>query len=118
MKRRIEEYKSPEDKAEEILQHEQLPYEYSHLNSLDIVEIFELMKEPSRAVATCISKGQLQTLCRKLLLDNLTLQKKIQKFESTVSQLISSIDEDTKNLSPQEIDELVKSSIVALLKKS
>lgn len=108
---RIEEYKSPEDKAVEQMALNNIPVEYSHLNSLDIVEIFELMKEPSRAISTCISKGQLQTLCRKLLLDNLSKQKNISKLEKTLRDVVElCVDKND--------DEAVKNAITFLLKKS
>lgn len=47
----------------------------------DIEQLVEVMKIPSRAVGTCISKEQLKTLCLQLLAENLVLQGKIKLLE-------------------------------------
>ncbi len=52
---------------------------YRDLDTFQVDELVELMKEPVRAIQTCISKGQLQTLCKQLLAQNLVLQQKLQR---------------------------------------
>lgn len=61
--------------------------DYNSLTDLDKEQIAELMREPVRSIHTCISKGQLQTLCKQLLAQNLTLQTQKRNLEKEVAQL-------------------------------
>jgi hypothetical protein len=53
---------------------------YKDLDEFDVNDLVELMKEPVRAIHTCISKGQLEKLCKQLLAQNLVLQQKLQRM--------------------------------------
>lgn len=53
----------------------------------DLDQLVELMRQPVRAVHTCISKGQAQTLCKQLLAQNLCLQMERQTLQKEVAAL-------------------------------
>lgn len=61
--------------VEKVLQHA----DYSDLDEIDLRQMCKLMQEPVRAIGSCISKGQLQTLCKQLLAQNLALQTQVKK---------------------------------------
>lgn len=52
--------------------------EYS---DFDIEQLVEIMSKPVKSVGSCISKGQLQSLCVQLLAQNITLQAELNKIK-------------------------------------
>ena len=56
--------------------------EFDYLKSFDefdLQDLCSLLKEPIKNVNSCVSKGQLKTLCRQLLVENVALRKMIIK---------------------------------------
>lgn len=49
---------------------------------LDIEQLVEIMQKPVRAIHTCYSKGQIQTLCIQLLTQNLTLKAEVKRLKN------------------------------------
>lgn len=54
---------------------------YGELDEYEIAQVLDLMSQPMRAIGSCISKGQLQDLCKQLLGQNLALQTKVNKLK-------------------------------------
>lgn len=52
---------------------------FKNLDEFDLRDLCNLMQEPVKNVNACISKGQLKTLCKQLLAENLALRKHIGK---------------------------------------
>jgi hypothetical protein len=50
-------------------------------SDFDIEQLVEIMSKPVKSVGSCISKGQLQTLCVQLLAQNITLQAELNKIK-------------------------------------
>lgn len=48
-------------------------------DEFDIQDLCYLLKEPIRNVNSCVSKGQLKTLCKQLLVENVSLRKLLNK---------------------------------------
>lgn len=59
---------------------------FEGLDEVDLVDLCRLMNQPVRAVHSCISKGQLRTLCKQLLAENLALQKRIQEKDRMLAE--------------------------------
>ena len=56
--------------------------EFDYLKSFDefdLQDLCSLLKEPIKNVSSCVSKGQLKTLCKQLLVENVALRKMIIK---------------------------------------
>ena len=56
--------------------------EFDYLKSFDefdLQDLCSLLKEPIKNVSSCVSKGQLKTLCKQLLVENVALRKIINK---------------------------------------
>ena len=56
--------------------------EFDYLKSFDefdLQDLCSLLKEPIKNVNSCVSKGQLKTLCKQLLVENVALRKMIIK---------------------------------------
>ena len=56
--------------------------EFDYLKSFDefdLQDLCSLLKEPIKNVNSCVSKGQLKTLCKQLLVENVALRKIINK---------------------------------------
>ena len=47
----------------------------SDLDEFDLQDLCSLLKEPIKNVNSCVSKGQLKTLCKQLLVENVALRK-------------------------------------------
>lgn len=54
---------------------------YGELDEYEIAQVLDLMAQPMRAIGSCISKGQLQDLCKQLLGQNLALQVQVNKLK-------------------------------------
>ena len=52
---------------------------FENLDEFDLRDLCNLISEPARNINNCISKGQLKTLCKQLLAENLALRKHIGK---------------------------------------
>ena len=52
---------------------------FKNLDEFDLRDLCNLIGEPARNINNCISKGQLKTLCKQLLAENLALRKHIGK---------------------------------------
>lgn len=52
---------------------------FKNLDEFDLRDLCNLISEPARNINSCISKGQLKTLCKKLLAENMALRKSIEK---------------------------------------
>ena len=50
-----------------------------NLDEFDLQDLCSLLKEPIKNVNSCVSKGQLKTLCKQLLVENVALRKMIIK---------------------------------------
>ena len=50
-----------------------------NFDEFDIQDLCSLLREPIRNVNSCISKGQLKTLCKQLLVENVSLRKLLNK---------------------------------------
>ena len=50
-----------------------------NFDEFDIQDLCSLLKEPIRNVNSCVSKGQLKTLCKQLLVENVSLRKLLNK---------------------------------------
>ena len=50
-----------------------------NFDEFDIHDLCSLLKEPIRNVNSCVSKGQLKTLCKQLLVENVALRKLLNK---------------------------------------
>ena len=50
-----------------------------NFDHVDIQDICDLLSEPFKNVNQCISKGQLQNLCKQLLIENIALRKAVNK---------------------------------------
>lgn len=48
---------------------------WKHLDEFDLQDLCSLLKEPIKNVNSCVSKGQLKTLCKQLLVENVALRK-------------------------------------------
>ena len=65
-----------EQDVEELLRN----FDYlSDLDEFDLQDLCSLLKEPIKNVNSCFSKGQLKTLCKQLLVENVALRKMIIK---------------------------------------
>ena len=56
--------------------------EFDYLKSFDefdLQDLCSLLKEPIKNVNSCVSKGQLKTLCKQLLVENVALRKIVNK---------------------------------------
>lgn len=56
--------------------------EFDYLKSFDefdLQDLCSLLQEPIKNVNSCVSKGQLKTLCKQLLVENVALRKMIIK---------------------------------------
>lgn len=53
---------------------------FEMLDEFSLRDLCELMAEPERNINSCISKGQLKTLCKQLLAENIALKKSIEKI--------------------------------------
>ena len=51
----------------------------SDFNEFDLRDLCSLLQEPIKNVNSCVSKGQLKTLCKQLLVENVALRKMIIK---------------------------------------
>lgn len=51
---------------------------FNKFDEFDLRDLCNLMQEPVKNVNACISKGQLKTLCKQLLAENLALRKHIE----------------------------------------
>ena len=52
--------------------------EFDYLKSFDefdLQDLCSLLQEPIKNVNSCVSKGQLKTLCKQLLVENVALRK-------------------------------------------
>ena len=50
-----------------------------NFDEFDIQDLCSLLREPIRNVNSCVSKGQLKTLCKQLLVENVSLRKLLNK---------------------------------------
>ena len=50
-----------------------------NFDEFDIQDLCSLLQEPIRNVNSCVSKGQLKTLCKQLLVENVSLRKLLNK---------------------------------------
>ena len=50
-----------------------------NFDEFDIQDLCSLLREPVRNVNSCVSKGQLKTLCKQLLVENVSLRKLLNK---------------------------------------
>ena len=50
-----------------------------NFDEFDIQDLCSLLQEPIRNVNSCVSKGQLKTLCKQLLVENVPLRKLLNK---------------------------------------
>lgn len=50
-----------------------------NFDDFDIQDLCSLLKEPIKNVNSCVSKGQLKTLCKQLLVENVSLRKLLNK---------------------------------------
>lgn len=50
-----------------------------NFDEFDIQDLCSLLREPLRNVNSCVSKGQLKTLCKQLLVENVSLRKLLNK---------------------------------------
>lgn len=48
-------------------------------DEFDIQNLCSLLQEPIRNINSCVSKGQLKTLCKQLLVENVSLRKRLNK---------------------------------------
>ena len=48
---------------------------YSGLDEFDLRDLCNLLNEPRKTVYSCVSKGQLKTLCLQLVSENMALKK-------------------------------------------
>lgn len=51
----------------------------SDFDEFDLRDLCDLLREPVKNVNSCVSKGQLKTLCKQLLAENVALRKIINK---------------------------------------
>ena len=56
---------------------EELHRNFDYLS--DLQDLCSLLKEPIKNVNSCVSKGQLKTLCKQLLVENVALRKIVNK---------------------------------------
>lgn len=52
--------------------------DFKKLDEFGLRELCELMAEPERSINSCISKGQLRTLCKQLMAQNIALRKSLE----------------------------------------
>ena len=50
-----------------------------NFDEFDIQDLCSLLQEPVRNINSCVSKGQLKTLCKQLLVENVSLRKCLNK---------------------------------------
>ena len=50
-----------------------------NLDEFDLQDLCSLLQEPIKNVNSCVSKGQLKTLCKQLLVENVALRKIVNK---------------------------------------
>lgn len=50
-----------------------------NFDEFDIQDLCSLLQEPIRNINSCVSKGQLKTLCKQLLVENVSLRKRLNK---------------------------------------
>ena len=50
-----------------------------NFDEFDIQDLCSLLQEPIRNINSCVSKGQLKTLCKQLLVENASLRKCLNK---------------------------------------
>lgn len=48
-------------------------------DEFDIQDLCSLLQEPIRNINSCVSKGQLKTLCKQLLVENVSLRNRLNK---------------------------------------
>lgn len=54
---------------------------FERLDEFSLRDLCELMAEPERNINSCISKGQLKTLCKQLLAENIALKQSIKNMK-------------------------------------
>lgn len=54
---------------------------YQGLEEHDIEELVKLMQEPLLAIERCMTRPELEQVCKQLLTQNLVLQKKLAKVQ-------------------------------------
>ena len=64
-----------EQEVEELLKIDYL----SDFDEFELRDLCDLLREPVKNVNSCVSKGQLKTLCKQLLAENVALRKIINK---------------------------------------
>ena len=52
---------------------------FEKLDEFELRDLCNIMSEPHRKIHSCISKGQLKTLCLQLIAENIALKKLINK---------------------------------------
>lgn len=52
---------------------------FDRLDEFDLRDLCNLMNEPRKTIHSCISKGQLKTLCTQLMAENIALRKLVNK---------------------------------------
>lgn len=65
----------PKQEVEELIKIEYL----SNFDEFELRDLCDLLREPMKNVNSCVSKGQLKTLCKQLLAENVALRKIINK---------------------------------------
>ena len=50
-----------------------------NFDEFDIQDLCSLLQEPIININSCVSKGQLKTLCKQLLVENVSLRKRLNK---------------------------------------
>ena len=54
---------------------------FERLDEFDLRDLCNLISEPARNINSCISKGQLKTLCKQLLAENIALKQSIKNMK-------------------------------------
>lgn len=65
----------PKQEVEELIKIEYL----SNFDEFELQDLCDLLREPVKNVNSCVSKGQLKTLCKQLLAENVALRKIVNK---------------------------------------
>lgn len=66
---------------------------FQNFSDMDMQRLLELMQKPCKSIDSCISKGQLQTLCKQLLAQNLAFQTAIRNLEIKIHDNAQVFDE-------------------------
>ena len=64
-----------EQEVEELVKIDYL----SNFDEFELRDLCDLLREPMKNVNSCVSKGQLKSLCKQLLAENVALRKIINK---------------------------------------